>query len=678
MTRSRQMTQCVFLVLVLPMILSHVLLGADAINDDDLVVSSGNVTNTTSSLSSPVTPSCVIRATLYVTPALARSSGDFGLPLDIDCSGNFSQELSPFDLGAQRVAGKRHVLLDGSQTPPLGVASYGLEYLDNCVDLESLEIYKFVGDETLKLSCGGAQLPNLTAVSFKDNELGALRAETFQDLPQLKRLELRKNSLKFLEILEGGQNLQELIIQDERDLLLKDNDFLRELTELRKLHLKNIKNIEDQFFNFLPENLTELLVENTPIQPGDLLLTQGISHLVNVSLTNCQLRSFSLEPPRNLEITHLNLSQNALKFLRLSFLDGPSSLKSLDLSKNQLKNLDIKWFSRMTSLERIFLQDNHFVTLSLLQLLTRIAPVTLYHLDLRSNELMSLKEGERTNAAYWNPQLRLLIDGNPWSCQWLLNFSHTQPQLFRLFQYSKYISHINVNGLSCLPQEAPTEPPAKLQRIMQVVINGSEASGAPVPVIHPPGNVSSFTVLYGNPVQLHRSQRQGALIIVFMLPLGIALLFLLLYLYLHCERLFHLSYYVSGLPCFGGGEKTSSRFVDHVDIVRYPIGNGSSPVDLEADPLPDGYETPVSGAASICNCTGNHRESACSRTHHVTYEALPAELPYQLYAEIKEDQDQEETEEMLGAKPTAPIYDHLSFEEEVMPKEKQEETREIS
>ncbi|KAH8281541.1 hypothetical protein KR054_001310 [Drosophila jambulina] len=666
------MTQCVFLVLVSPLILSHVLRGADcaaaADDDDDDLVTSGNATATSSSL---VTPSCVIRATLYVSPSLSRSSGDFGLPLDIDCSGNFSQELSPFDLGAQRVAGKRHVLLDGSQTPPLGIASYGLEYLDNCVDLESLEIQRFVGDETLKLSCGGAQLPNLTVVTFKDNELGALRAETFQELPHLERLELKDNSLKYLEILSGGDALQELIIQDEKDLVLKDNDFIRHLTELRKLHLKNIKNIEDQFINFLPENLTELVIEDSPIQPGDLLLTQGITHLVNVSITNCQLRSFSLEPPRNLEITHLNLSSNALRFLRLSFLDGPSTLISLDLSRNQLKQLDMKWFSRMTSLERIFLQENHFHTLSLLHLLTRIAPATLYHLDLRSNELMSLKDGERANAAYWNPQLRLLIDGNPWSCQWLLNFSHTQPQLFRLFQYSKYISHINVNGLSCQPQEAPTEPPAKLQRIMQVRINGSEESGAPVPVIHPPGNVSSFTVLYGNPVELHRSQRQGALIIVFMLPLGIALLFLLLYLYLHCERLFHLSYYASGLPCFGGGgEKTSSRFVDHVDIVRYPIGNGSSPVDLEADPLPDGYETPVSGAASICNCTGNHRESACSRTHHVTYESLPAELPYQLYAEIKEDQA-EETDEMLAAKPTAPIYDHLSFVEVVQPKEEQ-------
>ncbi|KAH8385396.1 hypothetical protein KR200_009796, partial [Drosophila serrata] len=672
MTRSPQMTQCVFLVLVLPLILSHVL-GADA--DDDDLVSSGNVTTTSSS--ALVTPFCVIRATLYVSPSLSRSSGDFGLPLDIDCSGNFSEELSPFDLGAQRVAGKRHVLLDGSQTPPLGIASYGLEYLDNCVDLESLEIQRFVGDETLKLSCGGAQLPNLTAVTFKNNELGALRAETFQDLPQLKRLELQDNSLKYLEILTGGDALQELIIQDERDLVLKDNDFIRQQSELEKLHLKNMKNIEDQFFNFLPENLTELLIEDSPIQPGDLLLSQGISHLINVSITNCQLRSFFLEPPRNLEITHLNLSNNALRFLRLTYLNGPSTLISLDLSKNQLKHLDIEWFSRMTSLEKIFLQENQFQSLSLLHLLTRIAPATLCHLDLRSNELMSLRDGERTIAAYWKPQLRLLIDGNPWSCQWLLNFSHTQPQLFRLFQYSKYISHINVNGLSCRPQEAPTQQPVKLQRIMQVRINGSEASGAPVPVIHPPGNVSSFTVLYGNPVELHRSQRQGALIIVFMLPLGIALLFLLLYLYLHCERLFHLSYYASGLPCFGGGEKTTSRFVDHVDIVRYPIGNGSSPVDLEADPLPDGYETPVSGAASICNCAGNHRESACSRTHHVTYESLPAELPYQLYAEIKEDQAEEETDEMLATRPTAPIYDHLSFVEEVLPKQEQE-TREIS
>jgi len=141
-----------------------------------------------------------------------------------------------------------------------------------------------------------------------------------------------------------------------------------------------------------------------------------------------------------------------------------------------------------------------------------------------------------------------------------------------------------------------------------------------------------------------------------------------------------LSYYASGLPCFGG-EKSSSgpRFVDHVDIVRFPIANGNgngSAVDLETE-LPDGYETPVSGGTSICNCTG-HRESTCSRTHHVTYESLPTELPYQLYAEIKEQADENgDTDEILAIipAPTAPIYDHLSFVEE-MPK--LDELRDIS
>ncbi|EDV57638.1 uncharacterized protein LOC6541588 [Drosophila erecta] len=646
---SETMTQCVFLVVV-SLILSHVRAAGDA-------MSSAN-----ESISLPT--ACVIRATVYMTSATERSQNDFGLPLAIDCSENSTRELNYFDLGAQRVAGKRHVSLDGYRTPPLGIFSYGLEYLDNCVDLESLEIQRFVGDATLKLSCAGALIPNLTAVSFRYNELGTLSGDTFQDLPHLKTLHLQHNSLRYLEYF-GSADMEELIIQDEQDLVLQDSGILMQLQELKKLSLRNIEKIKDAFLIFLPENLTDLIIEDTPIQPGVLHLTEGIAKLVNVSITNCQLKEFALQPAHNLDIIYLNLSGNAISSLNISFYDGPSTLLTLDLSRNKLEHLNFTWFYRTTSLRSLHLQQNHFHSLSLFQL-GLISPASIHHIDLRSNELMSFRETEKADLPYWNPQLRISIDGNPWSCQWMLNFSHMQPQLFRLFQYSKYISHININGLSCLPQEPPTEEPPKVRRIMHVRTNGTDSS---IPVPHPHGNVSSFTVLYGNPVELHRSQRSLALIIVFMLPLGIAFLFLLLYLYLHCERLFHLSYYASGLPCFGG-EKSSGgpRFVDHVDIVRYPIANGGSctPVDLETE-LPDGYETPVSGGTSICNCTG-HRESTCSRTHHVTYESLPAELPYQLYAEIKEQADENvDADEVPTATPcpTGPIYDHLSFVEEV-------------
>ncbi|KAH8413502.1 hypothetical protein KR009_011820 [Drosophila setifemur] len=639
---SETMTHCVvFAFVILVPFLSHELAISSAFE-------AGNIT---------IGPACVIRATLYITSPRDRSNRDFGLPLDIDCTGNGSLEWNSFDLGAQRVAGKKHVLLDGSQTPPLGISSYGLEYLDNCVHLNSLEIQRFGGDATLKLSCGGASLLNLTTVSFEDNELGLLSEDTFEQVPHLKVLTVEKNYLKVMEPLRGCNELEELSILDETDLILKGTSLLEKLPQLRKLRLKNLKKGENKFFSQLPENLTELTVEDTPIQPGELLFEDHIFQLINVSITNCQLQSFALNPAGILKLKHLNLSGNALRSLRYDCENCSvitSCLETLDLSGNQLEHLNKTWFNNMIGLRNVYLQKNRFRSLSLFDLLL-ICPLGVQHFDLRSNELMILKDVDKANDAYWFP-LQLLVDGNPWSCQWLLNFSHTQPVLFRLFQYTKYISHINVNGLSCEPQEPPTEAPPRVGRIMQVRINGSSEK-VPMP-LHPNANVSSFTVLYGNPVELHRSQRSGALIIVFMLPLGIALLFLLLYLYLHCERLFHLSYYVSGLPCFGE-EKASSgpRFVDHVDIVRYPV-------ELQTE-LPDGYETPVSGAASICNCTG-HRESNCSRTHHVTYESLPVELPYQLYAEIKEPAEESgEKDEMLEGTPgaTAPIYDHLTFVE---------------
>ncbi|XP_017098008.3 uncharacterized protein [Drosophila bipectinata] len=656
---AETMTQCVGAVVIL-LILSHVLAA-----DEEMA--------------SAYESTCVIRATLYATSPLERSSQDFGLPLDIDCNGNRTLKSDRFDLGAQRVAGKRHVQVDGTGTPPLDIDSYGLEYLDNCLQLESLEIQRFVGDSTIKLSCDGAILSKLTAVSFENNELGTLSGDTFQKVPHLKVLKVQQNSLKYMEVLENATELEELLIKDETKLVLADKLVLQKLSMLKKVHLGNLKQIRNVFFEKIPENLTELVVRNTPIQPGELHLENGIQELVNITITDCRLSSFGLDPGGLLKVKKLNLSGNALKSLSYEYHNIPlysSDLEVLDLSRNQLEYLNRTWFYKMIALQRVYLQENRFHSMSLGDLVS-IAPARIQLIDLRSNDLISLKDVARANDAIVSPP-RLWVDGNHWSCQWLLNFSHTEPMLFRLFQYTKYISHINVNGLSCEPLDPPTEAPPKVGRIMQVRINGTSEAYLPVP--HPDTNVSSFTVLYGNPVELHRSQRNGALIIVFMLPLGIALLFLLLYLYLHCERLFHLSYYVSGLPCFGD-EKSSSgpRFVDHVDIVRYPVANGSaSPADVDID-VPDGYETPVSGAASICNCTG-HRESACSRTHHVTYESLPTELPYQLYAEIKEQVEEEkcgESDGMLSSTPgpTAPVYDHLSFVE-AAPKE--DELRDIS
>ncbi|XP_030557206.1 uncharacterized protein LOC115760141 [Drosophila novamexicana] len=599
---------------------------------------------------------CLVRATLYVTAPEQRSDADFGLPLDIDCTGNGSSSTAAFDLGPQRVAGKLHVRLNGSQTPPLGVASYGLEYLDNCAQLQSIELERFVTDASLALCCGaGVPLEHVRAVALRHNELGTLSGHSFELVPHMQLLLLEDNALRLFETLRGCGELQQLVIRRERQLALQQPHVLGQLWQLQRLELTRLKLVSGAFLAALPGLLTELLVQETPIEPRQLRLLNGSELLVNLSLVQCELSGFSLESSMAIRLLHLNLSGNALRQLQLP----NSSLVSLDLSGNHLSSLNSSWFAQLSQLQALHLQANQLHRVSWQQLL-QLATLQLVQLDLSSNQLLRLEDTEH---AAWDQaqQLRIQIDDNPWSCQWLLNFSHAQPQLFRLFRYAKYISQINVNGLSCRPKpEDPAMEPSvttsSLGSSPQLAQDNWSTRNAHL-------NVSSHTVLYGNPIQQSRSQRAEALIIVFMLPLGIALLFLLLYLYLHCERLFHWSYYSSGLPCFGDSKSARShRFVDHIDIVRYPIANGNSSASmaLEVEPQADGYETPLSGAASICNCAG-HRQSACSRTHHVTYEVMPTELPYQLYTEIKELAEGDETDKTLDEIPaaTAPIYEPL-------------------
>ncbi|XP_068150947.1 uncharacterized protein [Drosophila tropicalis] len=638
-------TKCVIIYMFL---VSYVHVeGGTAVNDDDDV-----------SDMSP--PSCVIHATLYKTPAIDRNPQDFGLPMDIDCTeyNNNTRNEQFFDQSAQRVSGKNHVSLDGRQTPTLGSTSYGLEYLENCLEMESIVIEGFKGDAILRLECiGSASLDKLEDITLRKNEFATLYGQSFEKVENLKRLQLIQNSLKYIESLENCDNIEELSILDETELILGDAEIFENLANLRELNIKRIRKVKSEFFSSFNQStkLRKLSLEDVIIEPSHLLLQENSTELVNLNLINCNLTSFGLEERESRHLTHVNLSGNYLKDFSLTYKEGSSALISLDLSRNNLSSLNKNWFSDMNQLQYLFLTRNHLHQLSLRDIM-KFFPLSLVHIDLSWNNLMDMEEVDKVNLQP-SRQLQILIDNNPWSCQWLLHFSHTQPQLFRLFQYAKFISQINVNGLSCRPEE-----PKPKELAVVANPNSSAIYVHRQPHAHPHSNVSTFTVIYGNPMDYHRSQRSGALIIVFMLPLGIALLFLLLYLYLHCERLFHLSYYLSSFSCFGMDKSSSRpRFIDQVDIVRFPMANNGN---RESELVPDGYETPVSGAASICNCSGQ-RQSNCSRLHHVTYETLP----YQLYAEIKEPGEENNDEcggreKNITPSSTSPIYDHLSFVQE--------------
>jgi len=359
-------------------------------------------------LADEVTP-CVIRATLFVNPPEQRHTQDFGLPLDIDCSKEYVSNnpgAATFDLVHQRVANKLHVQLNGSQTPPLNISSYGLEYLDDCPHLKSLEIERFLGDVSLKLSCNGSMLESMHKVALKHNELGTLSGNSFELLPHLQQLLLEENSLRLIEPLEGCAELQQLIIKRERQLALRQADFLLQLPQVQRVELTQLKLIEADVLEELPQELEELKVQDTPIAPHQLSINNVSEHLEYLTLAQCDLTSFSLESTTS-KLRFLNLSGNALRQLQIS---NSSSLIGLDLSSNHLKSLNGSWFAQMPCLQMLYLAHNHLHSISLLQIL-QIAPLSLSQLDLRANELLRLED---TDKARWNEmrQLVMQIDGN--------------------------------------------------------------------------------------------------------------------------------------------------------------------------------------------------------------------------------------------------------------------------
>nr|XP_036225235.1 uncharacterized protein LOC118682161 [Bactrocera oleae] len=603
---------------------------------------------------------CLIQATLHRVDEPPQSTG---LAVQIDCQTNTAGENNRAP--AYLLRPMESLLLDGCHTP-LDVVTYGMEYLPYCGTVPQVYMERFHADTLQPFSCPAANnsVLEVEILRYHNNELATVGTGAFANLPRLRELYFVRNTLRHIArtAFDTLRVVERIYIAHEPLLALKDGD-LFERTGVADLQLIQLKHITSDLFGHLPETLRQLVVTRTTFD-DDTVVVSNPQLLRNISINGCTLKSFTLlESAQTTSVRYINLSGNALNEFRVDFLsDGSNTsivaVETLDLSENHLTQLPLLWLSELRKLRHLLLRGNQLKILSLTELMS--ATPTLKSLDLRDNELTSLHDAAAVTALSWE-QVRIQIDRNPWHCLWLLDFAHTHPEKFRAFQYAKYISQINVNGLQCVPVEVPvladnvteSEPPVNetTTTLAPTMVRGIQIHGRNMGVV----NASTYKLIYGGPWEYKRSQRAEALIIVFMLPVGVALLFLLLYMWINCQKVFHLSYYRSfSWPQRNIGRRFTSA--ERFDVVRQlpPTPNALN----DNTNNNEDYETPLNGIGSVCNCNNigvaTYANEKCNKPHHITYEELPTERPYKIYEEIIGDDTDTETY-------AQPFYDHLSF-----------------
>ncbi|XP_075153589.1 uncharacterized protein LOC142227125 [Haematobia irritans] len=582
----------------------------------------------------------------------------------------------------RRFMGVQSVMLDGCQTP-LNTHTYGLEFLPICANVTKVSLQHYHIDSLAPLRCDGSDNDNgdkgqqleLEYLHLQFNEITSIDDTSFQGYyhyPHLRVLELQSNSLRVIQskAFRPLKSLEYLRIVNEPALMLKSADIF-EYTAVITIHLEALKQMTSEIFQHLPETLQTFYVSDTPFDV-DVIEVMNSRTLANLTLINCALEAFTLHDSHS-TVKSINLNGNTLK----RFVAHENNVKELDLSNNRLEHFNFEWLVNLTSLERLSLRGNHLRSLSLHGLMQSLP--NGHFVDLRENRLQALHDVDKDVPFWLTTHLRLKVDQNPWDCLWLHEFAHSSPEQFRLLQYDKFISKINVNGLQCIPAEKPPDTTANTQTPNP---NMPDSTLAPEKVVNVSSSPSSSYTVYSNGDQweFKRNQRAEALIIVFMLPLGIAFLFLLLYMWIYCQKMFHLSYYknFSCVKKSANGPNPSQRF----DVVRQippqqsqqqhyhhqhhhqqseESGHHNYLHDHHHGDLDSGYEVPLHGMCSECNCKPINSNSLekCEKAIHITYEQSPQEVPHQIYEEIINVHDPDYAD---PDKQAHVHYDHLRFE----------------
>ena len=212
--------------------------------------------------------------------------------------------------------------------------------------------------------------PNITHLSWADNDLSGIGKDSFLGFNDLQELDLSNNRL--IEICPGT---------------------FKELPNLKKLYLSHNMlqlNPPDIFSGLV--NLSLLSLQNnmlTKIDPGAF---QELANLTELQLDSNMLKQIQSETFRGLtNLRELSLWTNMLIDIQPRTFEGLEKLETLHLNNNMLKQIQPETFLELINLKELFLRNNSLTVIHP-GAFAGLATLEWFYLDM-SNNMLQLQHG---------------------------------------------------------------------------------------------------------------------------------------------------------------------------------------------------------------------------------------------------------------------------------------------
>ena len=309
-------------------------------------------------------------------------------------------------------------------------------------------------------------LRELTTLQFGSNQLSGLEANSFNGILKLEELDLTQNrlatvhqnafsgleaSLKTLtlsntlyndnnlKLLRNLLNLENLILNNNKDIRLLPADMFPLMTKLKKLNLNGcgLRSINQDSFKGLQGNVEDLLLAFNEITNIEDFTFQDFSAIITLDLSLNTLQStLSAHSLRGMEgsLKILDLTQTELRTDNLKAISPLSSLEILKLNDNQITSIPNFIFNSLESLRELDLTKNA---------LSHLTPQALHGMQ-KSLHLINLRFNQIQTISHcvfeqYTSLQTLYLASNPLHCdchsrwlkEWLNEYDDTSVTQFR-------------------------------------------------------------------------------------------------------------------------------------------------------------------------------------------------------------------------------------------------------
>lgn len=482
-----------------------------------------------------------------------RKKIGLSFPVHINClETNFvpattatTQQLSPHMLKTllpPRFNGIEVILLNGCGVNNRERNFFGLEYIPDAESVIQLSLEMFKIDNQLKNDTF-KDFKKLETLILVNNELlSGINRTTLKGLDRLKKLTLEDNALRAIDehaFEHCSSSLKHLTIIE--DVLSLNNWSMLNNITFADL---SVKQLNWKFFLTQLQSLEYLRISRTRILNIKANVNENFTNLSELHLVSSNLTELPSNKYPNLIL--LNVSLNHLQSVSLE-QNNLMLLQKLDMNYNNLTSIDEHLLATLLHLE-VFTASHNKITIIKRKAFNRNLYMRLINLSNNHLKVLNLDAAIFLTA----PHLKILIDDNPWSCVWVINFSANEPYLFTTkFIYTKFSDRVNMRGLKC---QFYANDEMVLQHHYHLLDD-----------THLHHNHSTMMpMLPASPVEVtRRNTKHTAVITIVILVVGVTSLLLVLYVHIKCRPM------TSSLQSpFYRTLPTNHCSGDRVDIVR--------------------------------------------------------------------------------------------------------------